>query len=376
MFFDNSIHSVSDARRLAKKRLPWMVFDYIDGAAGDGSGEAANIAAMRAIRLQPRALVNVENRDLSMPLFGQSAGLPFGISPMGMCNLSAPGADVLLARSAARYRIPVGVSTVASTSLETMAEKSDGQAWFQLYCNGNEDVSNQLIDRCIAAGYQTLVLTVDVAEVGRRPRELRRGFKMPFKIGVRQFVDFACHPRWSVSTLLNGKPDMANFGGAYASFDRTASRASTDWDVLARVRDRWPGKLVVKGVLNVEDASRLRAEGVDAVQVSSHGGRQLDCAPLPIVMLAKIRAAVGPDYPVFYDSGIRSGEDILKAYAMGADYVFIGRPFQFSIAAGGEAGLTQLCNLLRDETSIAMALLGVADMAAITADRARFIAPT
>jgi (S)-mandelate dehydrogenase len=215
------------------------------------------------------------------------------------------------------------------------------------------------VDRARDAGYQTLIVTVDVPEVGRRPRELRHGFKMPFRIGPRQFIDFALHPQWSLSALFGGKPQMANFDMPGYEFDRTESRARADWDTLARMRDMWPGKLVVKGVLDVEDAQMLKAKGVDAIQVSSHGARQLESAPAPFEVLPKIRQAVGQDFPLFFDSGLRSGEDALKTLAAGADFVFFGRILQFAIAAGGEAGLNRLWEVLSDEMSIAMAQTGM-----------------
>jgi len=336
-----------------------MVFDYIDGAAGEGHGERLNREALRALRLQPRVLNDVEHRDLTVALFGEIASLPFGISPMGMCNLSAPGADLMLARLAARHRVPVGASTAASTSLESIIEAAEGHAWFQLYFSGQEAAAEALVARAEAAGYETLVLTVDVPEVGRRPRELRRGFKMPFRIGPSQFVDFACHPRWSLHTLFKGAPSLANFGGKFGEFDRTSSRAGADWGLLERIRTRWKGKLVVKGILSVPDALKLKAAGVDAVQVSSHGGRQLDSAPPAIHALGAIREAVGPDYPLFYDSGIRSGEDIVKAYALGASFVLLGRSLLFAIAAGGERGLGQMVDVFASETSITLAQLGL-----------------
>ncbi|AHD10456.1 (S)-mandelate dehydrogenase MdlB [Phaeobacter gallaeciensis] len=354
----DAIHSAEDARRLARRRLPWMVFDYIDGAAGQETGAARNRAALDAITLRPRILRNVSQRSLATRIFGAEADRPFGIAPMGMCNLAAPGADLMLARLAARYRVPHGVSTVASTPLETILEAAEGYAWFQLYFSGDGSGSFKLAERARAAGYQTLVLTVDVPEVGRRPRELRHGFKMPFRIGPRQFIDFALHPRWSLTTVLKGKPVMANFEMEGYDFDRTESRARATWGTLARLRDLWPGKLVVKGVLDVEDARALVAAGVDAIQVSSHGARQLEAAPAPIEMLAKIRADLGSEFPVFYDSGIRSGEDILKAITMGADFVFLGRILQYAIAARGETGLEQLWHALSEELSIAMAQSG------------------
>lgn len=366
MLFNKEIHTTEDARSLARTKLPWMVFDYIDGAAGDGFAEQRNRDAIRDIQLRPRVLNNVESRSLKTGLFGKPANLPFGISPMGMCNLSRPGADLMLARLAARHRIPVGVSTAASTSLEDISKVADGNVWFQLYFSGNEDSSNALVGRAKAVGCETLVLTVDVPEVGRRPRELRRGFKMPFKIGPSQFIDFACHPIWSISTLIQGAPELANFGGNFGAFDRTSSRAGADWDFLKRLRDNWPGNFVVKGVLDTEDAVRLKDVGIDAIQVSSHGGRQLNSAPPPIEALRAIRQAVGDAFPLFFDSGIRSGEDIVKAYAMGADFVFIGRPFLFAIAALGEAGLNQLTNVLAAETDLTLAQLGLTEIEAVS----------
>lgn len=353
-----AIHSYDDARRLARRRLPWMVFDYIDGAAGNGVAEARNLAALQDIALQPRVLVNVAKRDLGVKVFDHAGKVPFGISPMGMCNLSGPGADILLAEMAAKHHVPVGVSTVASTSLETMIEKAEGHAWFQLYFSGDGSGTFKLVERAKAAGYKTLIMTLDVPEVGRRPRELRRGFKMPFRIGPMQFIDFALHPRWSISSLMAGAPELANFQKPGFTFDRTESRAAADWDFLSRLRDQWDGNLVAKGVTDVSDALQLQKAGVDAIQVSTHGGRQLDCAPAPILALKAIRAAVGPDYPLFYDTGLRSGEDVVKAYHMGADFVFFGRAMQFAIAAGGRDGLAQFWNLLTEETSLTLAQIG------------------
>ncbi len=358
----SAIHSYDDARRIARRRLPWMVFDYIDGAAGNGVAEARNLAALRDIELQPRVLVNVSDRDLCVEVFEHSGKVPFGISPMGMCNLSGPGADVMLARIAAKHQVPIGVSTVASTSLETMIEEAEGHAWFQLYFSGDGSGTSKLVERAKAAGYKTLIMTLDVPEVGRRPRELRRGFKMPFRVGPMQFIDFALHPRWSLSSLVAGAPDLANFQTPGFTFDRTESRAAADWDFLKRLRDDWDGNLVAKGVTDVGDALKLREAGVDAIQVSTHGGRQLDCAPAPILALKRIRDAIGPDYPLFYDTGLRSGEDVVKAYQMGASFVFFGRAMQFAIAAGGRDGLAQLWSLLAEETSLTLAQLGLTAM--------------
>lgn len=361
------IHSASDARRLAKRQLPWMIFDYIDGAAGEETGALRNRAALDEATLRPRILRDVSERSLSTSLFGKPSQRPFGIAPMGMCNLSGAGADLMLARLAAKYEVPHGVSTVASTPMEKIIEVAEGHAWFQLYFSGDGVGTFKLVERAKAAGYETLVLTADVPEVGRRPRELRHGFKMPFRIGPKQFIDFALHPHWSLSALFAGKPQMANFEMDGYEFDRTESRARADWETLKRLRDAWDGNLVVKGVLDVEDAVSLRNAGVDAVQVSSHGARQLESAPSPFSLLPAMRAALGSDYPIFFDSGLRSGEDALKALHAGADYVFFGRALQFAIAAGGEAGLAKLWDVFSDELSIAMAQTGLTSLTEMNA---------
>jgi L-lactate dehydrogenase (cytochrome) len=358
MLFNKGIHSSSDARRLAKRRLPWMVFDYFDGASGEGLGDTLNVQKIRELRLESRALRNVAERSLSTTILDQHCNLPFGIAPMGMCNLSRPGADLMLARLAAEQQIPHCVSTAASTSLEKIISEAEGNAWFQLYFGGDEAVCYSLMDRAQTSGYEVLTLTVDVPEVGRRPRELRHGFKMPFKIGPSQFIDFALHPFWSIPTLFSGAPALANFSGASDSFDRTRSRAGADWDFLARVRDRWKGKLIVKGVLNTEDAKRIQSAGADAIQVSSHGGRQMESVKPAIHALREIRQTLGDEFPLIYDSGIRSGEDICKAYAMGASFVMLGRPLLFAIAANGERGLQELIDVFKVETSLTLAQLG------------------
>lgn len=356
------IHSSEDARRLARRRLPWMVFDYIDGAAGHEVGLDRNRRALDEIRLRPRILRDVSERSLTTSLFEKPAQRPFGIAPMGMCNLSGVGADLMLARLASRYEVPLGVSTVASTPLETLIEVAEGHAWFQLYFSGDGTGTFKLVERAAAAGYETLILTVDVPEVGRRPRELRHGFTMPFRIGPRQFIDFALHPRWSLAALFKGRPEMANFQMPGYAFDRTESRAKADWDTLRRLRDMWRGHLVVKGVLDASDAAQLKECGVDAIQISSHGARQLDSAPAPINALRDIKGSLSDEPPLFFDSGIRSGEDVLKALALGADFVFLGRILQFAIAAGGEEGLHRLWDVISQELSIAMAQTGLSKL--------------
>ena len=363
------IHTSDEARALARRRLPRLVFDYIDGAAGKEHAAARNLEALDARQLMPRVLAPAEQCSLGQTFLGQALGLPFGIAPMGMCNLAWPGADQLLAAEAVRRGMPHGVSTAASSTLEAMAEQAGALAWFQLYVTGTLEAAWGLIDRAKAAGYQVLILTVDVPRVAPRPRDVRNGFTMPFHIGPRQFMDFALHPHWSLASLFHGMPGPANFDNAPGGkgFDRHASRAGANWAFLDELRRRWDGQLIVKGVLSPEDAQRIQAAGADAIYVSNHGGRQLDSAPPAITALARVRAAVGPDFPLVFDSGVRSGEDILKALACGADLVMLGRPLLYALGADGARGLASLLDALVTELGVAMAQLGLADVADIRA---------
>ncbi len=363
------IHTSDEARALARRRLPRLMFDYIDGAAGKEHAAARNLDALDARQLMPRVLAPAEQCSLKQTFLGQALGLPFGIAPMGMCNLAWPGADQLLAAEAVRRGMPHGVSTAASSTLEAMAKQAGTLAWFQLYVTGTLEAAWGLVDRAKAAGYQVLILTVDVPRVAPRPRDVRNGFTMPFHIGPRQFMDFALHPHWSLASLFHGMPRPANFDNAPGGkgFDRHASRAGANWAFLDELRRRWDGQLIVKGVLSPDDAQRIQAAGADAIYVSNHGGRQLDSAPPAITALARVRAAVGPDYPLVFDSGVRSGEDILKAMACGADLVMLGRPLLYALGADGARGLASLLDALVNELGVAMAQLGLADLGDIRA---------
>ena len=349
--------SFDDFRQSAKKRLPKLLFEYIDGAASDGSGEADNRKIIRQLRLNTKALINVEKRSLNHKVFRIPTKLPIGIAPMGMVQMAGVGADEAFAKCAAKYEIPVGVSTASSMSLEKYAEYSNGYAWFQLYYMADKTKLKTLLNRIVTAGYKTLIFTVDVPEIGFRPNEIRNGLKVPFKFGPKQIVDFAMHPTWSIKTIINGPPKFGNFKDTN-SFNRDASRAGADWEFLRYLRDHWPNKLVIKGVLNTEDAINMRGMGVDGIYVSSHGGRQLASAPHPIEILPKIRKALGDDVHIFYDSGLRNGEDLVKAYALGANFAFMGRPWSLAYAANNQHGIENYIEYLCKETSVAMAMIG------------------
>jgi L-lactate dehydrogenase (cytochrome) len=360
----NNIFSVADARAAAKRRMPKIFFDYVDGAAGSEYACEQNSLLLDRIRLQPRVLVNVENRRLNKSLLDHHWELPFGIAPMGMCNLTWPGADKMLAAAAVKYGMPFVLSTMASSSIEEMRLHAGENGWFQLYVGQSEEIGFDMVRRAEAAGYDTLILTVDVPMIAPRPREQRNGFQSPIKIGAKQFFDFATHPQWSIRTLLTGVPKLANNlqSSSGEKFVRNESRGKVDWGFLDRLRQRWSGKLIVKGVLSAQDAVRIRDSDVDAVYVSNHGGRQLDSAPAAITMLPAIRAAVGDDYPIIFDSGVRNGEAVIKALALGADFVMLGRPLLYGIGAAGDEGLEAVIEVLINQIDTTLAQLARPDI--------------
>ena len=358
------IFSVDDARLLARWRIPRLMFDFIDGAAGSERAKQLNREALDEIRLQPRVLVNVDKRTLKKSFLGRVWGLPFGIAPMGMCNLAWPGTDDMLAAAAIEHNIPLALSTMASSTIEDIGKQAGQNAWFQLYVGQSEALAMELVSRAEAAGYPVLILTVDVPQVAPRLRDLRNGFKVPFRIGPKQFLDFATHPRWSIQTLLTGAPKLANVTAKSGekTFKRNDSRGLVDWAFLERLRERWPRTLIVKGVMSAEDAKQIRSTGADGIYVSNHGGRQLSSAPPSIKVLPLIRDAVGPNYPLLFDSGIRNGEGVIKALALGADFVMMGRPFLYGVGADGTDGLNSVIEVLSNEISVTMAQLGHTDI--------------
>ena len=361
----NKIHTIDDAIRLSKKRLPKLVFDFIDGASGDDKLAEINSKALDQIRLEPKVFRNVENRNLSKKIFDFHFDYPFGFAPMGMTNLSWPEADKMIAKESAYNNIPTCVSMASSTTLEDMFTFSEGHSWMQIYIFQSEEFIMELLKRAESIGYKVLILTVDVPILSRRARDDRNGFGYPFKIGPKQFLDFALHPQWSLTTLFKGAPQPMNYVTSKSGdqiFRRKESRGATDWNTLKRVREAWKGKLIIKGVMNSEDALKIKEAGADAIQVSNHGGRQLDSATASINALPLIRKALGDDFPILFDSGIRSGSDILRALALGADFVMFGRPLMYAIGADGARGLRRIINLIKEELSTNLGLVGLTDI--------------
>ena len=337
-----------------------MIFDFIEGGAGRELAVVRNQNRFDEILLQPRVLEDVSVRSLETSFLNYSFDVPFGIAPMGMCNLVHHRADKIMCEVARIKNLPFCVSSASSTNLETVRNDTGVNSWFQLYMGNSLEHYMSLIDRAKKAGYQTLILTADVPQVSRRTRDLRNGFKVPFKIGLHQFIDFAMHPSWSLNKIFHGTPRPRNYDGYEGvRFDRYESRAGLNWELLSQLRDTWKGNLIVKGVTSPSDAEKIVSYGVDAIYVSSHGGRQLDSVPAAIDLLPAIRDMVGVEFPIVFDSGIRGGEDVLKALALGANFVMLGRPVLHAIGADGKKGLISLFDAISEDISVGLAQLGL-----------------
>lgn len=367
-------HSIEAMREAARRRLPKFAFDFIDGGALSEAGMARNAAAFAAVRLTPRVLTGCVARDPSVELFGHRFSLPFGVAPIGLAGLAGDRVDEGLARAALEAGAPYVLSTAATTAIETLAAIAPG-SWFQLYVGRDQPITDDLLQRAMAAGVGALVVTVDVPAPGKRVRDLVNGFGLPLRPTPAMAFDLLTHPSWSLGLARRGAPRFANLeryaergAGAQslAALMAAQSSARLDWDLLAAIRRTWKGPLIVKGVMHPQDAWRLAQMGVDGLVVSNHGGRQLDCAPAPLEALPAVRQAVGPQLPVLVDGGARSGEDIARALALGADMVLLGRPFLFAAAARGALrGGRELFALLADELDRAMTQLGCADLSAL-----------
>ena len=368
--------SIEELRRRARARLPRAIFDFFDGGAEDEVTLRDNRAAFERTRLLPRVLVDVSKPDPSCEILGAPAKQPFFVAPTGAAGIAWPGVDVGIARAAAALGVPYTLSTNATAGIEEIAEKAPGRLWFQLYVLRERAFVEKLIARAEAAGYEALVPTVDLAVGGKRERDQRNGFSVPPRLTLRHLVSGALKPSWALRIALNGGlPDFVNVRGYGGSTERGLALASSvgrhtdpgfDWDDLARFRDRWKRKLIVKGVSRVDDAERMAQMGVDGVWVSNHGGRQLDGAVASLDALQAIARAVGSKVAVIMDGGVRRGSDVLKARALGAQAVAVGRATLYGAAAGGEAGARQALAILASELERAMQLNGVARVADIT----------
>lgn len=370
MSLDRAIN-IDDLRRLAKRRLPRIAFDFIEGGLEDERGLARNESALAAFDLVPRYGVDVSACDQTTTLFGRTYSGPLGIAPTGLAALFRPGADLMLAAAAKAANVPFIMSGTGTALIEDLGRLAPGHGWYQLYAAKDRSISEDMIRRVGDAGLSTLVITVDVPVNSKRERNLRNGFARPVKLTVGTRLEALRHPGWLAEFLHTGMPMFANWkqyapaglsAAELADFVTEQTPVPVLWRDIEAFRRLWPGKLVVKGIMHPEDAVRCAALGCDGIVVSNHGARQLDRSPAPIEVLPAIAAAVGDKLTVMFDSGIRRGSDAIVALCLGARYVFVGRPTLYGAAVGGTAGAARALAIFRDEIGRTMAQMGAPDI--------------
>ena len=348
--------AIADLERRAKRRLPHFSWEYLASGTGDESAVQRNSSALEAVELRPQLLKGVLAPNVATTLFGIDYSSPIGIAPIGLTSLIWPGADSALARAAARHRIPYVLSTVGTEAIEVAGPLADGMGWFQLYPPRDHDVRADILERAASSGFTTLVVTADVPFPSRRERQRKAQIRVPPVIGPRLVLQAALHPAWTRGVAQNGLPrfktleryvDAATMRST-AGFVGASLGGTLSWEYLAEVRALWTGPLVVKGILDPEDAQRCVDAGADAVQVSNHGGRQLEASPAAIDALPAIVDRIGGAVPVLFDSGVRSGADVARAIASGAAFVFCGRAFMFGLGALGDEGAGHAFEILND----------------------------
>lgn len=365
------IHAVRDLRRLAKRRLPKMVFDALDGGAEDEQTLAANLSGFGRLSLLPRHLVDVSVRNQETTVLGQRISMPVMLAPTGSARLAAADAELTLARQARRVGTLYTHSSVASYPLHAVAAEGRGNVWYQLYLPHDRNAAKRLLQQIEDAGYGALVLTVDTAVRGSRERDDRNGFVLPYRISPALVAAGLSRPRWSAQFVAGNawrpKSETSNMLGQRASLREveeqiTAKKWPVTWADVEFVRKVWRGPLVLKGVLNASDSRRMVDAGADGLVVSNHGGRQLDGAPATIDVLPEVVSAVDGSAEVYLDGGVRRGSDVVKAVALGARACFVGRPYLFALAARGEPGLEAMFDCFRTEIDRVLALLGCCSM--------------
>jgi L-lactate dehydrogenase (cytochrome)/(S)-mandelate dehydrogenase len=366
--------NIEDLRRLAKRRLPKIAFDFIEGGLEDERGLARNERAFAGFDLVPRYGVDVSTCDQTTTLFGRTYSGPLGIAPTGLAALFRPGADMMLATAAKAANVPFIMSGTGTGLIEDLGKLAPQHGWYQLYVARERSISEDMIRRVGDAGLSTLVITVDVPVNSKRERNLRNGFTRPLKLTFRTRIEALRHPGWLAEYLGTGMPTLSNWK-PYARLGAAASEVADFvaqqtpvpvlWRDIETFRRLWPGKLVIKGIMHPDDAVRCAALGCDGVIVSNHGGRQLDRSPASIEVLPAVAAAVGDKIAVMFDSGIRRGSDAIVALCLGAKYVFVGRPTLYGAAAGGTAGAARALAIFRDEIGRTMVQMGASSIASL-----------
>lgn len=376
MNLDQRFPCIDDLERAALRRIPRFASEYLRSGIGREAGLALNRSALDAVQFDVDYLLpeRANRPDTSVDLLGRSYDLPFGICPLGLSGLMWPKAVEILAAAANRANIPMGLSHHATTHLSDFRRIAGENGWFQMYPPNDPEIRDSMLDEVAEAGFETLILTVDIPATTRRDRDLRVGLSVPPRFDLQTAWQVMTHPRWALATAFHGKPDFLNFRpyipkglnlAEEAQFLLDLIEGHVTSDVVRDVRGKWSGKLIIKGIMTARDAQVALDCGADAVWVSNHGARQLDAAPASVEVLPDIRAAVGPDVPLMVDSGPRTGLDIARMLAMGADFVFLGRAFIFAVAALGAKGGDHAVHILRQELTSTMGQIGASDVAAL-----------
>jgi len=376
MHYDQAVN-LDDLRKIAKRRLPKICYDFIEGGMEDERALAINEDAFQRQRLLPRYMVDVTKRDQSAELFGRTYSSPFGIAPTGLIGLFRVGGDLMLAEAAAKANVPFIMSGASTASIEDLARVAPDHGWYQLYTAKDRGISEDMIRRAADAGLQTLVVTVDVPVASNRERNARNGFGRPLKLSMRTKVEALTHPAWMLDYLKHGVPPFANWapyarkgasGDEIAELMAQQTQQALTWKDIENFRRLWPRNFVLKGVMRTDDAIRAADAGVDGIMVSNHGARQLDRAPSPLDVLPMIRDAVGDRMTLMLDSGIRRGVDALIAFCLGAKFVFLGRMTLYACVAGGTPGVGKALGILRREVDLMMAQIGAPDLKCLGPD--------
>jgi len=367
----DSCLTIEDLMKRARRRVPKMFFDYADSGAFTEGTYRDNTSDFEKIKLRQRVAVNLENRNLASTMLGQPVSMPVAIAPVGSTGMQCADGEIKAARAAQKFGIPFTLSTMAICSIEDVAENTEKPFWFQLYVMKDRPFIERLIDRAKAAKCSALVLTMDLQILGQRHKDIRNGLKAPPPITPQFLFEIATKPAWAFGMLGTKRRTFRNIAGhvteavdlaSLSKWTATQFDLTLNWKDIGWIKDRFGGPVVVKGILDPEDARLAVANGADAIIVSNHGGRQLDGAPSTIRVLPEIVDAVGDKTEVLMDSGIRSGQDVLKALALGAKGTFVGRAMAFGLGAGGEAGVTRALDIIRNEADITMALMGERDI--------------
>jgi len=376
-----SCYNIEDFRAIARKRLPRMIFDYLDGGSDDEVTLRANRSGFGKYQLMPRVLRDVENIDLATKVLGQDIDLPLLLSPTGQTRMFHHDGEMAVARAAANAGTIYSLSSVSSRSIEETAAASSGPKWFQIYVWRDRGVTKEFIARCRESGYHALCLTVDLSTHGNRERDLRNGLSFPASLNPKTVMDVLRHPRWLYHYLTGSRIEIANVvnsprvqlpdGGNLMEYVASQFDPTVTWDDAAWMIDQWGGPFLIKGIVSPEDARRAVDIGARGIIISNHGGRQLDFSPSAIEMLPDIVQAVAGRAEILIDGGVRRGTDVIKALALGAQAVMIGRPYLYALAAGGEAGVARMFDLFRAEIARDMALLGCAKISDLTAEYIR-----